>query len=101
MYSRDLALHIFGWLLVVYVDFDSVEDGSRACKNWVINRSVSKQRMMFGLDTRGKFFTMRTISHCPNLAREVVDSPTLDTFAGQGAEPSCLHHAFAKNGGTR
>ncbi|GAB0179369.1 hypothetical protein GRJ2_000402200 [Grus japonensis] len=34
----------------------------------------------FQLDTRGQFFTMRTISHWNNLAREVVDSPTLDTF---------------------
>ncbi|KFV13559.1 hypothetical protein N340_07693, partial [Tauraco erythrolophus] len=32
------------------------------------------------LDTRGKFFTMRTISYWNNLPREVVDSPTLDTF---------------------
>ncbi|PKU49642.1 hypothetical protein llap_26 [Limosa lapponica baueri] len=34
----------------------------------------------FQLDTRGKFFTMRTISHWNNLPREVVDSPSLDTF---------------------
>ncbi|KAM9649111.1 uncharacterized protein ACIBXB_011590 [Morphnus guianensis] len=34
----------------------------------------------FQLDTRGRFFTMRTISHWNNLPREVVDSPTLDTF---------------------
>ena len=32
------------------------------------------------LDTRGEFFTIRTISHWNNLPREVVDSPTLDTF---------------------
>ena len=34
----------------------------------------------FQLDTRGRFFTMRTISHWNNLPREVVDSPTLHTF---------------------
>lgn len=35
---------------------------------------------MFQLDTRGKFFTMRTISHWNNLPRELEDSPTLDAF---------------------
>jgi len=34
----------------------------------------------FQLDTKGKFFTMRIISHWNNLPREVVGSPTLDTF---------------------
>ncbi|KAK4810858.1 hypothetical protein QYF61_008830 [Mycteria americana] len=34
----------------------------------------------FRLDTRGKFFTMRTISRWNNLPREVVDSPILDPF---------------------
>ncbi|KFW08063.1 hypothetical protein N327_10366, partial [Fulmarus glacialis] len=34
----------------------------------------------FRLDTRGHFFTVTTISHWNNLPREVVDSPTLDTF---------------------
>jgi len=31
-------------------------------------------------DMRGKFFTVRTISHCKHLPREMVDSPMLDTF---------------------
>ena len=34
----------------------------------------------FQLDTKENFFTVRTISHWNNLPREVVDSPTLDTF---------------------
>jgi len=34
----------------------------------------------FQLDTRGKFFILRTISHWNHLPRKVVDSPTLDTF---------------------
>ena len=32
------------------------------------------------LSTRAKFFTMRAISHWDNLPREVVNSPTSDTF---------------------
>lgn len=32
------------------------------------------------LDTRGKFFTIRAISHWNNLPGEVGDSPTLDMF---------------------
>jgi len=32
------------------------------------------------LDTRGKFLTMRMISHWNNLTWELVDSPTMDTF---------------------
>lgn len=35
----------FGCLFIVHVDFYSVEDGRRGCKNCLINRSVSKQRM--------------------------------------------------------
>ena len=34
----------------------------------------------FQLDTRGKFFTVRTVSHWNDFCREVVDSQTLDTF---------------------
>ncbi|KFO84425.1 hypothetical protein N320_08332, partial [Buceros rhinoceros silvestris] len=34
----------------------------------------------FQLDTRGKFFIMRTIRYWSNLPREVVDSPTFNTF---------------------
>jgi len=57
----------------------------------------------FRSDTRGKFFTMRTIRHWNNLQREEVDSPALDTedLAGQGAGPSCLVRAFAKKVWTR
>ena len=32
------------------------------------------------LDTRGKYFTTKTVSHWNNLPGEVVDSPTLATF---------------------
>lgn len=40
MYSPDLVLPIFAWFfLIVHIDFDSVEDGSRACKNCVIYTS--------------------------------------------------------------
>jgi len=35
---------------------------------------------IFQLDTRGKVFTVRTISCWNNLTREAVDSPALDTF---------------------
>ena len=34
----------------------------------------------FQMDTKGTFFTMKTISHWNNFPREMVDSPTLDTF---------------------
>ncbi|KFV53818.1 hypothetical protein N341_12855, partial [Tyto alba] len=34
----------------------------------------------FCLDTRGKFFTVRTINHWNNFPRVVVDSLILDTF---------------------
>lgn len=34
----------------------------------------------FQLGTRGKFFTMKSISHWNSLLREVVDSTILDTF---------------------
>ncbi|KAK4829408.1 hypothetical protein QYF61_003889 [Mycteria americana] len=37
----------------------------------------------FRLVTRGKFLTMRTISHWNNHPRDVVDSPTMDTFKVQ------------------
>jgi len=33
----------------------------------------------FQMDTRGKFFTRRAISHRNKLSREVVDSPALGT----------------------
>lgn len=39
-------LFLVGFFFIVHIDFDSVEDGSRACKNCVIYTSVLKQRMM-------------------------------------------------------
>ncbi|KAK4820176.1 hypothetical protein QYF61_021448 [Mycteria americana] len=55
----------------------------------------------FQLDTRGKFFTMRTIGIISR--REVVDSSMLDTSSGHFicARPSCVDPAFAKKGWTR
>lgn len=56
----------------------------------------------FQLDTRGKFFTMRTVSHCNNVFREVAVSPTLGIWTPeQGAVPSFLDCVFAKKGSTR
>ena len=56
----------------------------------------------FQLDTGGKLFTMKTISHWNNLPREVVDLPTLDTFKIQMARVlGHLDCAFAKKGWTR
>lgn len=37
----------------------------------------------FQLDTKGTFFTMRTINHWNNPLKKAVDSPTLDTFKVQ------------------
>lgn len=37
-------------------------------------------RVKFQLDTKEKFFIVRTISHWSNLPREVVGLSTLDTF---------------------
>lgn len=57
----------------------------------------------FLLDTRGNFFTVRSISHWSCVSRELVDSSTLHMWdsPGQGAGPSCLGCAFTKKDWTR
>lgn len=42
-----------------------------------------KQHQCLSVDTRGKFFTVRTTSNWDNLPRKVVDSPALNTFKMQ------------------
>jgi len=58
----------------------------------------------FQLDTRGKFFTMRAISHWNNLPKEQVYFPKLHTFK-IWLDIVLGHlvpdHAFAKKGWTR
>ena len=52
---------------------------SYSVKGFRVN-SLNKYKLLLGafqLDTRGKFFTKRTISLLP---REVLNSPTLDTL---------------------
>jgi len=69
--------------------FQYLKGGYKECGDSLFTRShMGKMRdngykllvRRFRLDARGKLFTMRNISCWNNLPREVVNSPTLDTF---------------------
>ena len=68
--------------------FQYLKGGCKEGGNSLFTRSHMEMKRVNGyklflgslqLDTRGRFFTMRTITHWNDLLREVVDSPILDT----------------------
>jgi len=70
--------------MFLYLKGDYKEDGDSLFTRSHMEKTRSNGYKLllgrFQLHTRGKFFRMRTISHWNNLPREVVDSPTLDTY---------------------
>jgi len=69
--------------MLQYLNSGYKEDGdSLFTRSHVVKARGNGYKLLLGrfqLDTRRKFFTMRTISHWNNLPRKVVDSPVLDT----------------------
>lgn len=86
-----------------YLKDDSEEDGDSLLTRSDREKNRGNRYRLhvgrFWLDTRGKLFLVRAISHCNNLDREVSDGfPSAEHLARQGAGPSSLDHAFAKKG---
>ncbi len=60
------------------------EDGerlfSRACCDRTRDDGFKTEGGRFRLGIKKKFFTLRVVEHWPRLPREVVDTPSLETF---------------------